>query len=586
MVVATPVESVEQMDLNPFIDPAAAIASAPVGQTPKAMPTETLAAFLAVLGLPDQPLVKRVDMVDVAISNTIAPVLLPGVQNSTQDLDREGQSSGPVEPEQIEADTNPPPITIPVQQPASLPTVELRPTEPERDHGAPIRGQSASLAEQAGEGVLVERSNGSAQEQGRSSNHRSEQTEPRQSVAPVPSVDVTKPSHALALSTPDTGVIQGGRPEQVHGTPAVRSGLEMPAGMDANEPLQRTQTDGYSVSKVQQSVPTTLPSPNGLPVYTVSSNNAAEPHRPPAKPERPSLPSERLVENAVRPTGIDATRLAPPLAAGQVDAPVPDRNANSAPVSAVASPAATSAGKSGGPDGAIAAPLFALATPTADTNDATEWRAAGTRTDTGTAPEPEPAAPTAPIQALRPSAALPAPADPVQLGAVDLDPTKSGDLFGAFAVATDHVTESRTAVPAVLPTLPHGQGARMAEAISRSPDRPVEITLAPEELGRVRMSITTQDGALTMLLQADRPETLDLLRRHIDTLAQDFKDIGFENLSFSFGQNSNPQHAVELDDTAEQRGTGDVLPASKTNEIEANLQPNNQHRDGGLDLRL
>ncbi|RXL51583.1 flagellar hook-length control protein FliK, partial [Citrobacter sp. AAK_AS5] len=64
--------------------------------------------------------------------------------------------------------------------------------------------------------------------------------------------------------------------------------------------------------------------------------------------------------------------------------------------------------------------------------------------------------------------------------------------------------------------LPPGFGPRLAEALAPVADRPVELTLSPEELGRVRMTLTTQDGTLTLAIQAARPETIDLMRRHID----------------------------------------------------------------------
>ena len=37
---------------------------------------------------------------------------------------------------------------------------------------------------------------------------------------------------------------------------------------------------------------------------------------------------------------------------------------------------------------------------------------------------------------------------------------------------------------------------------------------------------------------ADRPETLDLMRRHIDILAQEFHEIGYGTAEFAFGQNA------------------------------------------------
>lgn len=80
-----------------------------------------------------------------------------------------------------------------------------------------------------------------------------------------------------------------------------------------------------------------------------------------------------------------------------------------------------------------------------------------------------------------------------------------------------------------------------------------EITLQPEELGRVRMTLTLQDGAMTLLIQADRPDTADLLRRNIDQLAQAYRQLGFDTLNFSFagsaGQDANAAEAVAPEQT-------------------------------------
>lgn len=84
--------------------------------------------------------------------------------------------------------------------------------------------------------------------------------------------------------------------------------------------------------------------------------------------------------------------------------------------------------------------------------------------------------------------------------------------------------------------MPAGLSRHLAETVTRFPNQSVELTLSPEELGRVRMTLSTQDGALTLDIQADRLETLDLLRRHIDLLARDFRELGFTEMSFSFGR--------------------------------------------------
>ncbi|WP_157937566.1 flagellar hook-length control protein FliK [Oceaniglobus roseus] len=66
-------------------------------------------------------------------------------------------------------------------------------------------------------------------------------------------------------------------------------------------------------------------------------------------------------------------------------------------------------------------------------------------------------------------------------------------------------------------------------------DGPIEISLAPDELGRLRMTLHPQDGAMTLTFAADRDDTLALLRRHVDMLAADLRDLGFGTLDFRFG---------------------------------------------------
>ena len=132
--------------------------------------------------------------------------------------------------------------------------------------------------------------------------------------------------------------------------------------------------------------------------------------------------------------------------------------------------------------------------------------------------------------------------------------------------------------------LPAGLGHHLAETAARFPGQPVEVTLSPEELGKVRMTLTTTDGGLTLSLVADRPETLALMRRHIDQLAQDFRDLGFQNLSFSFAQGRDPGRgsaAAVLTD-AEMIPT-DAAPALRRPALTNSLPP---VPADGLDIRM
>ena len=129
-------------------------------------------------------------------------------------------------------------------------------------------------------------------------------------------------------------------------------------------------------------------------------------------------------------------------------------------------------------------------------------------------------------------------------------------------------------------------GPQLAAAVARFPDRPVELTLSPEELGRVRLTLTTSEAGLVLAVTAERPETLDLMRRNIDQLARDFREIGFSDLSFSFTQQDRrPQSDPQSDPQA-------VLPADPAAPSPAATPapvapaPHRPAAAGGLDLRI
>lgn len=84
--------------------------------------------------------------------------------------------------------------------------------------------------------------------------------------------------------------------------------------------------------------------------------------------------------------------------------------------------------------------------------------------------------------------------------------------------------------------VPRHMAQQIAEVARMMPDRPVELTLSPEELGRLRMTFTVEGNTLSVALSAERPETMDLMRRHIDALAQELREIGYDDVSFDFAQ--------------------------------------------------
>lgn len=66
----------------------------------------------------------------------------------------------------------------------------------------------------------------------------------------------------------------------------------------------------------------------------------------------------------------------------------------------------------------------------------------------------------------------------------------------------------------------------------------IELRLEPEELGKVRIVLMPRDMGMTLSIVAERPETLELLRRNADQLLADLggMDLGNASLEFSGGE--------------------------------------------------
>jgi flagellar hook-length control protein FliK len=97
------------------------------------------------------------------------------------------------------------------------------------------------------------------------------------------------------------------------------------------------------------------------------------------------------------------------------------------------------------------------------------------------------------------------------------------------------------------PETPRAIAVQVAEAFKTSDGDSISIRLDPEELGAVRMKLNHNDTQIIVSISAERPETLDLMRRHVDQLAQEMRGLGYASLRFDFQQqnqrNGQPSQA-------------------------------------------
>lgn len=87
------------------------------------------------------------------------------------------------------------------------------------------------------------------------------------------------------------------------------------------------------------------------------------------------------------------------------------------------------------------------------------------------------------------------------------------------------------------------------DAMANTKKREIELQLHPKELGKLRFVMSSGEGQMLVQVFAERPETLEALRRHGDILAREFSSEGFDTTSFDFSQ-----------DTSNRK---DILPSSK-----------------------
>lgn len=163
--------------------------------------------------------------------------------------------------------------------------------------------------------------------------------------------------------------------------------------------------------------------------------------------------------------------------------------------------------------------------------------------------------------------------------------SSDSETLGVFEARTGSLQQTTQTLAQVLnrADTPAMIARQMAEALQRLPDRPVEISLNPKELGKVRMSVSPVEAGITVNIVAERPETLDLMRRNIEQLVREFQSLGYDSINFAFSQGeSNSGFSENETDGSEQLSTHLDL----TNEEEPQVIRSEPVVTTGVDIRL
>lgn len=165
--------------------------------------------------------------------------------------------------------------------------------------------------------------------------------------------------------------------------------------------------------------------------------------------------------------------------------------------------------------------------------------------------------------------------------AVDRAALSVGPIAESRAVAQSAPTHQQAAPAAT----PMAQLARHAAAQPAA--HHLELQLSPAELGPVRMTFSgAEGGALAVTIHAGRADTLDLLRSNIHVLSQEFRDIGFSNATFTFGQWSQSAQPGRSETEPESERDDPDIPAVERAPALLETRLAAAAPRGGLDLRV
>jgi flagellar hook-length control protein FliK len=123
---------------------------------------------------------------------------------------------------------------------------------------------------------------------------------------------------------------------------------------------------------------------------------------------------------------------------------------------------------------------------------------------------------------------------------------------------------------------------QITQNLSDADTQSTEIALDPVELGKVRLSVQSASHAMSVQIIAERPETLEILRRNAEGLRAEFEALGYSDIGFEFSQQDLPFSSTnERNETEMTQGDDVAIDAHPAPEIQRYLI-----KDDTLDLRL
>lgn len=160
-------------------------------------------------------------------------------------------------------------------------------------------------------------------------------------------------------------------------------------------------------------------------------------------------------------------------------------------------------------------------------------------------------------------------------------PTLQNPMASSLHETPARVSESITALRfgATQPLQASPVATQIAIQISGTRAKEIELRLEPEELGKVRITIQPRDMGLIVILNAERPETLDLLRKNADELLLELNEMEVGDASLQFTGDG-------ADESLNDEPTESEEKAGEVEGKKLSLMPQTVVEEDRLDIRL
>ncbi|AXT28061.1 flagellar hook-length control protein FliK [Ruegeria sp. AD91A] len=151
----------------------------------------------------------------------------------------------------------------------------------------------------------------------------------------------------------------------------------------------------------------------------------------------------------------------------------------------------------------------------------------------------------------------------------------------------DSVPQLTSPSSAARAEIARAMAGQLAAAVqTRTGSGATEIALNPEELGRVSIVLNGREDGLQITIATERPETLELMRRHLSVLTEEFQKLGYGDLSFDLGTSwGSGAHQKGADDPDTQSPSrSEAAPHERIDRTTSH--PQNLASGRGIDMRF